>query len=161
MFVEVNGLDIVLFVMSVIESVVCLVVSMVLRFDMESISVVLDKWHGSTMMFFEESLVVRLGSVLARINSVKGRLMHFLFTLVLTLCIHLEFFILMIILCLTMNDWGQVMLHNRSLVHYLDFALNSDRLDAMLMGRDNTVSNLFSNSMCRVQMELLVVDVRV
>ena len=68
---------------------------------------------------------------------------------------------MMIVLCFTVNDWGQVMLHNRSLVHYLDFVLNNDRLDTMLMGRDNTVSNLFSDSMGRVQMELLVVDVRV
>ena len=54
------------------------------------------------------------------------------------------------------------MLHNRGLMHYLDFVLNSDGdRDVMVMDRDHTVSNLFSNSMGRVQMELLMVDIRV
>ena len=52
MFVEVNRLNIVLVVICVIERVVCLVISMVLRSDMESISVVLNSWDSNLMMFF-------------------------------------------------------------------------------------------------------------
>lgn len=76
--------------------------------------------------------------------------------------IQLNFFIMFIVLCFTVNDWGKVMLYNRGLMHYLDFVLNNDGdSDVMVMDRDHTVSNLFSNSMGRVQMELLMVDIRV